>query len=183
MTEVASAETDEDEAAPRRSVARRAPRKPEIERQSAPIADLWSEHRSERSVVPDMTQLDAPVPAMAEAKSADHDERAAHKAIAEDLFAGLRTVEATVAAPASEVEQKPIRRRRRQPQARTAKPSLQLENLDETFEVEEESPAAPETKALAEPAPRREVRIGRRKGQAGFPPGQRWKRRLPSSLR
>jgi hypothetical protein len=181
LTEAAPIEAHEDQAAPRRPVARRATRKPEIERQSAPLADLWSEHRSERSVGPNMAQLGAPVPVMAEANLADHDERAAHKAIAEDLFAGLRTA-VPVAAPEPEAEPKPIRRRRRQPQARgTTTSPLPLEDLDETFEAELADDI--EAKALAEPAPRREVRISRRKGQASFPPGQRWKRRLPSSLR
>jgi hypothetical protein len=184
LTEAAPAEADQDEAAPRQPAARRAARKPRMERQSAPIADLWSEHRPERSVVRDSVQPNAPVPAMAEANFADHDARAAHKAIAEDLFAGLRTAETAAAPRAPEVEQKPIRRRRRQPQARAATASpLPLDDLDETSEAD--SADALETKAmtLADPAPRREVRIGRRKGQASFPPGQRWKRRLPSSLR
>jgi len=176
LTEAVPAEAKEDE--PFRAPApRRRGRRP-VERQPDPLADLWRPHRSE----PDHDVLVEVSPSVAtEAPAADSD-RAAHRALAEDLFADLRPVEAASSPAAPALTPEPRRRRSAQSRARQAEaPSLPLEDASVLSQDEAAAPIAEQE--LAESASRREVRYRRLRGTAELPRGQRWKRRLPPSLR
>ena len=111
---------------------------------------------------------------------------------ADDLFTGQWPSEA--AAPPSKT--KP-RRKAKAAVSKASKPSpafalpldnLPLDNLGEDDEALETMDSALDIHPLADAVPRREVNasvVRRRRNQAAaaLPPGQRWKRRLPSSLR
>lgn len=133
------------------------------------------------------------------AKPAEAAQTVARSAPADDLFAGHPPVED---AP----EAAHTKQRRKAAAAAAPKPrkpavvafSLPLDedehdDGDEVFDDEVfaedafEDDASAEVQPLGEPAPRREVNAAnvrrRRKEPVSLPPGQRWKRRLPSSLR
>jgi len=174
LTETTPVDADRDEPLPSPAPRRRGRRA--VERQPDPLADLWRPHRSE----PDHDLAFERSPADAAEAAVEEGDQAAHRALAEDLFAGLRPVEESspVAAPALKPE--PRRRRASQSRARRNEaPSLPLEDASA---MPQEAAAEPMPE-LAESAPRREARLRRLRGKDDLPRGQRWKRRLPSSLR
>jgi hypothetical protein len=177
LAEAVPADADREETLPSPAPRRRG-RRP-AERQPESLTDLWRPHRSE----PDRDLLVERSPGVPAETAAAESDPVAHRALAEDLFAGLRpVVEETSPPPAPAFKAEPRRRRPSQSRARrTETPSLPLDDASATLQEVAFEPKSEQ--ALGESAPRREVRLRRLKGKDDLPRGQRWKRRLPSSLR
>lgn len=169
----------------------RAPEAHEPAARRASLASLWNDQHSQEAFAelakPDSAgatpALDWPVEPQEDAHTAPSGARPGG-----DLFAGSWPSEEAATPPKAKA-----RRNAKTPAPKAPKPSsafaLPLDDLGEDSQALETMDAALDVHPLADAAPRREVNasvVRRRRNQAAaaaLPPGQRWKRRLPSSLR